>query len=186
MKKQISLLLIILICLGLLAGCGKKKDADSVMLPDETQAPQKSDVQRVQINLNNIYNYFEYTEIKNTMKNDNGTISNVQVSYALKLKDEYKPADPELYKNTLEVEFTARGVIREGEYQVNYDTLEYTGSTNGEPEYTAVNEKLSFWPQGGRTTAYTYGNYSSTFIIYLENFTVTNAGGYIYIMKAES
>ncbi len=171
-------------CITLLSGCGKKNTAESVVLPDETAAPQKSDVQRVQITPANVYNYFDYTEIKSTMKNDNGTISNVQVSYALKLKDEYKPADPELYKNTLEVEFTARGVIRQGEYSVNYDTLEYTGTTNGEPEYTAVNETLTFWPQGARTTAYTYGNYSSTFIIYLENFTVTNAKGYIYIMNS--
>jgi len=183
MKKRICLFIVICLCAALLAGCGKKNTADSVHLPDETAKPQKSDILKVSINANNLYDYFEYTEIKSTMKNDNGTISNVQVSYALKLKDGYEPADPEQYNNTLEVEFTARGVIREGEFDVNYDTLEYTGTTNGEPQYTSVNETLTFWPQGSRTTAYTYGNYSSTFIIYLENFTVTNAKGNIYLIN---
>ena len=48
-------------------------------------------------------------------------------------------------------------------------------------ERNSITHTLKFWPKGDRTTTWTFGNYSDSYILYLENFTVTSAKGSIYL-----
>jgi len=50
---------------------------------------------------------------------------------------------------------------------------------------THVSETLSFWPKGNRTSTWAFGNYSTSYILYFQNFTVTDVSGSIFIKRAE-
>ena len=86
MKKTAIFLMTACLLLSLCA-CGK----DRVDEPAPTQTVQETPnpVFEVKITLDNLYDYFEYREYPVPVKLDNGTISNVQVSYGLALKDGY-------------------------------------------------------------------------------------------------
>ncbi len=181
MKKTAIFLLTACLLLSLCA-CGK----DRVDEPAPTQTVQETPnpVFEVKITLDNLYDYFEYREYPVPVKLDNGTISNVQVSYGLALKDGYTAANSSKYKDTMEITFIADGVVNSGNFAVDFSTLQYSGTATS-TERTSITQTLKFWPKGDRTTIWTFGNYSDTYILYLENFTVISAAGSVYLKNSE-
>ena len=175
MKRWICVVLALALALGF-TGCGKKgRDGEA-----EPSPTPSSPVQEVKIDLNNLYQYFEYKEYPSIVREDNGKISSVQVSYGLALRPGYEAANLPEYEDTLRVSFSAVGVIKTGSFTVDYDTLAYSGT-----EYSViredVHETLDFWPEGNRTFVWTFGNYSKSNILYLESFQVVSASGSIFL-----
>lgn len=177
MKRWICAVLVLALALSL-AGCGrggkgrKGEDEDSPV-PD-------SPVQEVRIDLNNLFQYFEYKEYPSIVREDNGVISSVQVSYGLALRPGYEAANLPEYKDTLKLRFTAVGVVKTGDFSVDYDTLSYSGTTSSELRED-VSETLGFWAKGNRTYVWTFGCYSKSNISYLESFQVLSASGSIFL-----
>lgn len=180
MKRTLIILLTVCLLLSLCA-CGKEEAEE----PAQLQAPQETPnpVFEVKITLDNLYDYFEYREYPAAVKNDNGDISNVQVAYGLALKDGYTAANSSKYKDTMEITFTAEGVVNTGSFAVDFATLQYSGTVTS-TERNSITHTLKFWPKGDRTTTWTFGNYSDSYILYLENFTVTSAKGSIYLKNS--
>ncbi|MBR1456588.1 MAG: hypothetical protein IJ594_05455 [Oscillospiraceae bacterium] len=177
MKRIVAILLCAAMLLSL-AACGKKGKEDA---GEQTEsAASKSPVVKVDISLSNLYQYFEYKEFPSIVREDNDKISSVQVSYGLALREGYEAANLPEYEDTLELTFTADGVIKSGSFVVDFDTLQYSGEEYSVQRET-VSETLAFWPEGNRTFIWTFGNYSKSNILYLENFQVTRATGCIYL-----
>lgn len=180
MKRTLIILLTVCLLLSLCA-CGKEEAEEPVQIlaPQETPNP----VFEVKITLDNLYDYFEYREYSAAVKNDSGGISNVQVSYGLALKEGYTAANSSKYKDTMEITFTADGVVNSGSFDVDFATLQYSGTVTS-TERNSITHTLKFWPKGDRTTTWTFGNYSDSYILYLENFTVTSAKGSVYLKNS--
>ena len=180
MKRTLIILLTVCLLLSLCA-CGKEETEEpmQILAPQETPNP----VFEVKITLDNLYDYFEYREYPAAVKNDNGGISNVQVSYGLALKEGYTAANSSKYKDTMEITFTADGVVNSGSFDVDFATLQYSGTVTS-TERNSITHTLKFWPKGDRTTIWTFGNYSDSYILYLENFTVTSAKGSVYLKNS--
>ncbi len=178
MRRILALLLTAAMALSL-SGCGKKKNEEA---PEEApQAAASSDaVIEVDISLGNLYQYFEYREYPSIVREDNEKISSVQVSYGLALRDGYTAAKLPDRKDTMQITFVADGVIKTGSFSVDYDTLRYSGTEYSSTRET-VSETLDFWPEGDRTFVWTFGNYSKSNILYLENFQVVSASGKLYL-----
>ncbi len=175
--KKTGVLLLALILLLSLCACGKDKvEAGQTDAAAQTPPP----VVEVEITAANIFDYFEYREYPVYFKDDEGNVSYVQISYGLSLQEGYTAANSAAYKDSMEISFTAEGVANKGSFTVDYDTLQYSGSTES-TERTPVSGTLKFWPKGSRTVSYPYGNYSDSYIIYLENFTVTSVSGSIFL-----
>ena len=175
MKRWICVLLVLALALSL-AGCGRG-GSNGEAEPSPTPAEP---VREVKIDLNNLFQYFEYKEFPSIVREDNGTISSVQVSYGLALRPGYEAANLPEYTDTMSLTFTAVGVVKTGEFTVDYDTLAYSG-TESSVTREDVTESLDFWPEGNRTFVWTFGNYSKSNIMYLENFQVLNASGSIFL-----
>ncbi len=184
MKKWISILLIFALSLGCFSGCGKDKEEITPPAAEsqgQTQDTSLKDVVlEVDINMENLFDYFEYKEYPSYYKEDNGTVTSVTIAYGLELKDVYTAATDSKYKHDLLVEFTGDVMVNKGDYQVDFDTLQVYGTTN-ESYVQTVSHKMEFWPKGDRTTVWSYGTYSSLFAIYLTNFTITSADGTVYL-----
>lgn len=161
-----------------LCACAEKDTAE----PETTQTVSQvsSPVTEVKITLDNLYDYFEYREYTTYFKNDNGDVTSVQVAYGLALKEGYTAANSSKYKDTMEITFTADGVVNSGSFDVDFTTLQYTGTVSG-TEINPVSDTLEFWPKGDRTVIWPYGLYSDSYIIYLQNFTVTGAKGTVFL-----
>ena len=93
----------------------------------------------------------------------------------------YQAANDPDHKDTLRVSFTAEGVSQNGEYNVDFQTLQYSGTTWSEERET-ISDTLSFWPQGNRTVSYPYGTISSSYIITFRSMNITAVSGSIYLM----
>lgn len=183
MKRIISILLILCFTMGCLTGCGKKKKEQQTDTHQQEQIQQedlKNKVLEVKITADNIFEYFDYKEFPSFFKEDDGTVSSVSIAYGLALKDVYTAATDSKYKHTLKVSFTGDVVVNKGEYQVDFETLKVYGTTH-ENYVQSVSHDMKFWPQGDRTTIWTYGTYSSLFANYLTNFAITDASGTIYL-----
>ncbi|MCI7740857.1 MAG: hypothetical protein MSO56_00910 [Clostridiales bacterium] len=180
MKKLLIFLLTFCLLFSLCA-CGKDEPAEPA--PSQTVQEAANPIYEVKITMDNLYDYFEYREYTTYIKNDNGSISNVQVSYGLALKEGYTAANSPKYKDTMEITFTADGVVNSGDFDVDYTTLQYSGTVTS-TERSTVTETLKFWPKGDRTVIWTFGNYSDCYILYLENFTVTSAKGSIFLKNS--
>lgn len=180
MKRTLIILLTVCLLLSLCA-CGKEEAEEPVQILAPLEAPNP--VFEVKITLDNLYDYFEYREYPAAVKNDNGGISNVQVSYGLALKEGYTAANSSKYKDTMEITFTADGVVNSGSFDVDFATLQYSGTVTS-TERNSITHTLKFWPKGDRTTTWTFGNYSDSYILYLENFTVTSAKGSVYLKNS--
>ena len=182
MKKTIALLLAAAMLLSLSA-CGKKKAKEEA---EETPQAAPSDaVMEVKITLNNLYQYFEYKEYPSAVRGEENTdiISSVQISYGLALREGYTAAREPEYNHTLQVTFIADGVIKSGNFDVDFETLQYSGEEYS-VERETVSETLGFWPEGDRTFVWTFGNYSKSNILYLENFQIISATGTVYLRAA--
>lgn len=175
MKKRI---LVLFLLVAVLCGCGKGKDKQKNNEDILVSAPPA--FYEVDIDLNNIFDYFEFKQYPTYFKNDNGDVTSVQIAYGLELKEGYYALNSPEHKDTMTLKFKADGIINEGEFDINYETLQYSGNISS-TEYTTVEETLKFWPKGNRTTVWTFGNFSSSYVIYFQNFYVMEASGKIFI-----
>ena len=183
-KRIIALLLALTVALSL-CGCKRKnkKQEEAVAQPVATAVP--NDPFEVKLTPENLFDYFYYKEYRKDFRGgDDSKILSSQISYGLQLKEQYTAAnDPEL-EDTMKIRFEAAGVVLTGEYMVDFDTLQYTGTTH-DAQSSKISEELVFWPKGDRTTNWAFGNYSSSYILYLENFTVTEVSGSVWLKRAE-
>lgn len=168
-----------------LCACGKKDEAPEA--PQESDAIDYERVYEVDITPGNLLDYFEFkafrADSKLTDGENAGEITSVQMSYGFALRQGYVAANDDKHKDTLKIDFTATGVVKSGNFNVDFTTLEYTGDVLSS-ETVPIEGSLSFWPKGNRTTVYAYGNYSDSYIIYLENFNLSSVSGKIYIKLA--
>ena len=181
MRNTWKILLLVLLCMSL-CGCGKKKAAEDVPSAEPTPVQQDAGPMEVKLNLSNLYDYFEYREYYGSVKDDSGNTTSVQISYGLALRDGYIAANDPGHPDTMSLHFTAEGVVRHGEYKVDFNTLQYSGETWDQKSET-ISEDLSFWGKGDRTTLWPFGTYSSNYIITMENFTVTQVSGTVHLLR---
>lgn len=177
MKKSFIAIFILVSSL-LLCACGKDDEPNtSVANPAQTAAPT---IVEIKITLDNLFDYFEYREYSTHFKGEDGTTAYAQTAYGFALKEGYIAANSPEHEDSLELEIEAEGVVLSGSFDVDFATLQYSGETSSS-ERTSVHETLHFWPQGNRTTVFSYGTYNDSYIIYLENFAVTSAKGSIFL-----
>ena len=183
-RRIIALLLAAVMALSL-CGCKKKnkKEKETVAQPVATAMP--NDPFEVKLTPENLFDYFYYKEYRvDTRSETDSKILSSQISYGLQLKEQYTAANDPNHKDTMKVRFEAAGVVLTGEYVVDFDTLQYTGTTYN-ADSSLISEELVFWPKGDRTTNWAFGNYSSTYILYLENFRITEVSGSVWLKRAE-
>ena len=182
-RKAIALLLALLMALSLTA-CGRKaKEKKEAAAASPTPVPNEAF--EVKLNLDNFLDYFYYKEYRADVRDENTSeIDSSTISYGFQLKEQYTAANEEKHKDTMALHFKADGVVMEGSFDINFDDLSHTGLADS-IERTSVEETLHFWGKGDRTTWWTFGNYSSSYIMYLENFTVTDVSGSIWLKRAE-
>lgn len=183
-KRIIALLLALAMALSL-CGCkrkNKKKD-EVVAQPVVTAVPNEPF--EVKLTPENLFEYFDYKEYRTDVRSETDSkILSSQIAYGLQLKEQYTAAnDPEL-KDSMKIRFEAAGVVLTGEYVVDFDTLQYTGVTHN-AQSSKISQELVFWPKGDRTTNWAFGNYSSSYILYLENFRITEVSGSVWLKRAE-
>ena len=183
MNKQnfhaLLLCLLLLFSVPGLTACGKKKNAS----PEEEGIPTASGGRIVEIKINgtNFYDYFDYKEYPKYQTDEDGVINACELSYGFSLREGYVAANDPDHKDTLKVSFTADEVSQNGEFDVNFRNLTWTGTPVSET-HEPVSQTLTFWAQGGRTLSYPAGLLSSAYIIRLEAFTVTSVEGSIYLL----
>ena len=175
MKSLLRTLCLLLLCLCLSACSANHKEEEEENL---SEGPQ---IVEVKITGANFYDYFDYREYPDFATDEDGNINACNLSYGFSLREGYKAANDPDHPDTLKVSFTAEGVSSNGEFSVNFQTLQYTGTAWSE-EREQVSETLDFWPQGNRTVSYPYGTLSSSYIIRLYNFTVTAVSGSIFLL----
>ncbi len=184
MKRGIALVLAPCMLLTLSA-CGKKNKTEKAEEASATPTPIPNEAFEVKITLDNLYQYFDYKEFRADVRDENTSeIDSSTISYGFQLKEQYTAANEEKHKDTMALHFKADGVVMEGSFDINFDDLSHTGLADS-IERTSVEETLHFWGKGDRTTWWTFGNYSSSYIMYLENFTVTDVSGSIWLKRAE-
>ena len=187
--KRIIALLMAFVMAFSLCGCKKKdkknKKEEGSVAVQAVATPTPNEVFEVKITMDNLWDYFYYKEYRTDVRSETDSkILSAQIAYGLQLKESFVAANDPEYKDTMKIKFEAAGVVLTGEYQVDFDTLQYTGLTH-DAQSSKVSETLSFWPKGNRTTTWAFGNYSSSYILYFENFTVTDASGSIFIKYAD-
>ena len=182
-RKAIALLLALLMVLSLTA-CGRKaKEKKAAAAASPTPVPNEAF--EVKLNLDNFLDYFYYKEYRADVRDENTSeIDSSTISYGFQLREQYTAANEDKHKDTMTLRFKADGVVMEGSFDINFDDLSHTGLADS-IERTSVEETLHFWGKGDRTTWWTFGNYSSSYIMYLENFTVTDVSGSIWLKRAE-
>lgn len=181
-RKLIALMLAAAMALCL-CGCKKKNREQATAQPVATATP--NEVFEVKITMDNLWDYFYYKEYRTDVRSETDSkILSCQIAYGLQLKEIYTAANDEKYRDTMKLKFEADGIVMEGDYVVDFDTLQFTGPTY-KADVTKVSETLSFWPKGNRTSTWAFGNYSTSYILYFENFRVTDVSGSIYIKYAE-
>ncbi len=182
LRKPIALALALVMALCL-CGCKKKNKDKEVAQPVATPVP--NEVFEVKITMDNLWDYFYFKEYRTDVRSETDSkILSSQIAYGLQLKEVFTAANDPEYKDTMKLKFEAAGVVLTGEYTVDFNTLQYTGVTY-DAQSSKISETLSFWPKGDRTTTWAFGNYSTKYILYLENFTVTDVSGSIFIKYAE-
>jgi len=181
-RKLIALMLALSMALCL-CGCKKKNKDKGEVQPVGTPVP--NEVFEVKITMDNLWDYFYFKEYRTDVRSETDSkILSAQIAYGLQLKEVFTAANDPKYKDTMKLKFEAAGVVLTGEYTVDFNTLQYTGVTH-DAQSSKISESLSFWPKGNRTSTWAFGNYSSSYILYLENFAVTDVSGSIFIKYAE-
>ena len=174
--RAVLLLLLLLSCFPL-SGCGRqKKKAEG-----GEDAPQGPQIVEVRLNNDNFYDYFDYKEYPSYATDEDGVINACNLSYGFALRDGLTAANDPDHKDTLRVSFTAEGVSQNGEYNVDFQTLQVSGTTWSEERET-ISDTLSFWPQGNRTVSYPYGTLSSSYIITFRSMNINSVTGSIFLL----
>ena len=184
MKRGIALLLA-LCMLMTLSACGKKNKKEKAEEASATPTPIPNEAFEVKITLDNLYQYFDYKEFRADVRDENSSeINSSTVAYGLQLKEMFTAANDPRHRDTMTLTFEADGVVMSGDFDIDFNTLTYTG-TPTTTEHTHVKEQLHFWAKGDRTTTWAFGNYSATIIMYFERFAVTEATGSVWLKRAE-
>ena len=180
MKKSVlirltAVLLLLAAACGL-AACGRKEKSDK----DGDDKDAGPAVYEVRLNSTNFYDYFDYRQYPSFATDEDGNINAVTLSYGFSLREGLHAANDPDHKDTLKVSFTAEGVAQYGEFTVDFQTLDYSGTAYSEERET-ITETLTFWPQGDRTVSYPYGTLSTTYLIAIRNMSVTQVSGSIWL-----
>ena len=185
MKKR-SVLLLMLLALSLFTACGKQKGTDT---PDE-DVPEGPQIAEIKITGANFYDYFDYRDYPSFATDENGNITECNLSCGFSLKEGLTAANDPDHKDTLKVSFTADVLSQHGEFNIDFQDA----SSGTVPRYEAlwidpegtqtgtIAETLPFWPQGNRTMTWQYGFLSSSYVTTIQNFTVTAVSGSIYLL----
>ncbi len=185
MKRAIALLLAFCMIFTL-GACGrkkKKKDAEPVITALATPTPNEPF--EVRLSPENLYDYFEYKEYRADVRDENTSeINSSTIAYGLQLRQPYTAANQEGLRDTMSLHFEAEGVVMSGDFDIDFTDLSFTG-TPAASERVQISEDLHFWAKGDRTTTWAFGNYSSSNIMYLENFRVTRVSGVVWLKLAE-
>ena len=176
MKRVFIIMLTMLLAFSFCA-CGKSGRKKHGTKDDPAES---SPVIEVKMDMDNFYDYFEYHEFHSPTKNDDGVTTSMQILYGFILKDGYEAANLIDYKDTLQVDFRAEGLIKEGDFTVDYETLEYSGPET-KISVVDISEDLIFWPKGNRTEIWAFGLYSKSYVMYFKTFEVTAVKGSIYL-----
>ncbi|MBP5744310.1 MAG: hypothetical protein J6W44_05345 [Oscillospiraceae bacterium] len=176
--RALLLCLVLLFSAFGLSACGREKSPSK----DEGETTSSGvKIREVKISGSNFYDYFEYKEYPKYQTDEDGVINACELSYGFSLREGYVAANDPDHKDTLKVSFTADEVSQNGEFDINFQNLTWSGNVFSE-EHTPVSETLTFWPQGNKTLSYPAGLISTTYIIRLEAFTVTSVEGSIYLI----
>lgn len=182
--KKTAALLCAAVLLLALGGCGKNRnEVDKEAIEAAGFSAQQNSGghdYEVKINMNNLWEYFEYKEFVSLLKEDAGSVSSANVSYGLQLKDGFKAANSKEHKDTLKLTFTASGEVNQGQFTVDFDTLQWTGTITS-TERVTVSDELEFWAKGNRTSTWQFGVYSTGYVNFFDSFTITSATGSIWL-----
>jgi major membrane immunogen (membrane-anchored lipoprotein) len=185
--KTRSVLLLMLLMLSLLTACGKQKGTDA---PDE-DVPEGPQITEIKITGANFYDYFDYRDYPSFATDEDGNITECNLSCGFSLKEGLTAANDPDHKDTLKVSFTADVLSQHGEFNIDFQDA----SSGTVPRYEAlwidpegtqtgtISETLPFWPQGNRTMTWQYGFLSSSYVTTIQNFTVTAVSGSIYLLR---
>ena len=184
--KKASLLLILLLVLSLLTACGRQKEKDE---PDE-EVPAGPKIVEVKITGANFYDYFDYRDYPSFATDEDGNITECNLSCGFSLKEGWVAANDPDHKDTLKVSFTADVVSQHGEFNIDFQSATGGGTPRYEvlwinPDETVtgtISETLPFWPQGNRTMTWQYGFLSSSYVTTIQSFTVTAVSGSIFLL----
>ena len=184
--KKTTLLLIPLLVLSLLTACGRQKETDA---PDE-EVPAGPKIVEVKITGANFYDYFDYRDYPSFATDEDGNITECNLSCGFSLKEGWVAANDPDHKDTLKVSFTANVLSQHGEFNIDFKNLSDSGIPRYEtlwinPDETVtgtISETLPFWPQGNRTMTWQYGFLSSSYVTTIQSFTVTAVSGSIFLL----
>ena len=184
--KKTTLLLILLLVLSLLTACGRQKEKDE---PDE-EVPAGPKIVEVKITGANFYDYFDYRDYPSFATDEDGNITECNLSCGFSLKEGLVAANDPDHKDTLKVNFTANVLSQHGEFNIDFKNLSDSGIPRYEtlwinPDETVtgtISETLPFWPQGNRTMTWQYGFLSSSYVTTIQSFTVTAVSGSIFLL----
>ncbi len=183
MKKTIVLLALVCM-LPLLGACGKEKSGPAPT-PAPAAAPTETPVFEVRLSLDNLYQFFDYKEYRADVRDElTSQIDSATVAYGLQLKEQYTAANDGVHKDSMTLRFKADGVVLSGDFDIDFTDLSFTG-TPASSQTVQIEEELHFWPKGDRTTTWAYGNFSSSNIMYLEHFLVTEVSGSVFLKMAQ-
>ena len=185
-KKKLSVLLFLLLALCLLTACGRQKENDA---PAE-DVPDGPRITEVKITGANFYDYFDYKDYPSFATDEDGNLTECNLSCGFSLKEGLTAANDPDHKDTLKVSFTADVLSQHGEFSIDFQD----DSSGTVPRYEAlwidpegtqtgtIAETLPFWPQGNRTMTWQYGFLSSSYVTTIQNFTVTAVSGSIFLL----
>lgn len=186
--KTRSVLLLMLLTLSLLTACGKQKGTDA---PDE-DVPEGPQIAEVRINsLDDLLRYFDYKDYPSFATDEDGNITECNLSFGFSLKEGLTAANDPDHKDTLKVSFTADVLSQHGEFSIDFQNLNDSGIPQYEtlwvnPDETVtgtISETLPFWPQGNRTMTWQYGFLSSSYVTTIQSLSVTAVSGSIFLLR---
>ena len=187
-KNKRSVLLILLLALCLLTACGKQKEKEA----SDEDVPEAPQVVEVKIStLDELLRYFDYKDYPSFATDEDGNITECNLSFGFSLKEGLTAANDPDHKDTLKVSFTADVLSQHGEFSIDFQHL----SDNGIPQYevlwinpdetvtATISETLPFWPQGNRTMTWQYGFLSSSYVTTIQSLSVTAVSGSIFLLS---
>ena len=184
MKRTLALVLALCMLLCL-TGCRRKNKEEAAPAAPAVPTPTPNEVFEVKMSLDNLYTYFDYKEYRADVRDENSSeIDSSTIAYGLQLKPQFTAANDLEHTDTMLLRFEADGVVMSGDFQINFTDLSYTGYADTN-ERVHVSETLHFWPKGDRTTTWAFGNYSSSNIMFFDNFRVTQVTGSVFLKMAD-